>query len=279
MTWLREVFGKNKVVIGMVNCPPNPGTPRYDEEGGKGLRFIYERVEYDLLALQEGGIDAVLFHNENDRPFVTDIGPEIVATMTRAITEVLPKVKVPFGVDVLANTHCALAIALATGAAFVRDDHGNWIRNAGDLLRYRKQIGANHIKLFYSINTWAMEFRELAEVANMAASYYGANALSIAYLGTPAKPSEVPEAKEALPGGHTPHATTRPSDLALVKRATALPVFANVGVRSDTVVEQLSVADGVIVGTELKVDRITWNQVDPARVKAFMQIVNSVKGR
>ncbi len=131
VSWLKEVFGRNKVGIGMVNCPPMPGTPWYDEKGG--LPFITNRVEHDLLALQEGGIDGVLFHNENDRPFVTDIGPEIVATMTRAITQVLPQVRVPFGVDVLADTRAALAIALATGAKFVRDDMGTWINNAGEL--------------------------------------------------------------------------------------------------------------------------------------------------
>ncbi len=277
MTWLKEVFGRNKVVIGMVNCPPMPGTPHFDEK--RGLPFILERVERDLLALQEGGIDAVLFHNENDRPFVTDIGPEIVATMTRAISQVLPKVQVPFGVDVLANTPSALAIALATGAAFVREDSGSWVEDSGQLLRYRRKIGASHIKLVFSVNTHVLAHRELAEVAHTAASYYGADALSVAYVGTPDREATVPEAAEALPGGHTLHVAVRTADLALVKKVTPIPVWVNVGSRRDNVAEQLAIADGVIVGSDLKVNGVTWNEVDPERVEAYMKVVHTVPGR
>jgi membrane complex biogenesis BtpA family protein len=277
VSWLKEVFGRNKVVIGMVNCPPMPGTPWYDEKGG--LSFITKRVEHDLLALQEGGIDAVLFHNENDRPFVTGIGPEIVATMTRAITQVLPKVRVPFGVDVLADTSAALAIALATGAVFVRDDMGSWINNAGELLRYRRKIGANHIKLLFTINTDVVTGRELAIVAHTAPSYYGADAVSLAYLGTPNREAVVPETQQVMAGGHTPHAGVRLSDLALVKKVAAIPVFVNVGSRVENVAKELAIADGVIVGTDLKKDRITWNPVDPERVRAYMRVVNTVEDR
>lgn len=277
MSWLKEVFGRNKIVIGMVNCPPMPGTPWYDEKAG--LSFIAQRVQHDLLALQEGGIDAVLFHNENDRPFTTNIGPEIVATMTRAITQVLPQVKVPFGVDVLADTRAALAIALATGARFVRDDMGTWINNAGDLLRYRRQIGANHIKLVFTINSDVLTGRELAIVAHTAPSYYGADAVSLAYLGTPDREAVVPETEQAMAGGHTPHAVVRLSDLALVKKVAAIPVLVNVGSRVENVAQELAIADGVIVGTDLKVDRITWNPVDPERVRAYMRVVNTIEGR
>jgi membrane complex biogenesis BtpA family protein len=277
MSWLKDVFGRNKVVIGMVNCPPMPGTPWYDEKAG--LPFITKRVEHDLLALQEGGIDGVLFHNENDRPFVTEIGPEIVATMARAITEVLPRVTVPFGVDVLADTSAALAIALATGAAFVRDDMGSWINNAGELLRYRRKIGANHIKLLFTINADVLTGRELAIVAHTAPSYYGADAVSLAYLGTPDREPVVPETEKALSGGHTPHAEVRLSDLALTRKVAAIPVFVNVGSRVENVAKELAIADGVIVGTDLKVDRITWNPVDPERVRAYMRVVNMVEGR
>lgn len=277
MSWLKEVFGKNKVAIGMVNCPPMPGTPHYDERAG--LSHITERVEHDLLALQEGGIDGVLFHNENDRPFVTDIGPEIVATMTRAITQVLPKVRVPFGVDVLANTTAALAIALATGAQFVRDDMGSWIHNAGELLRYRRKIGANRIKLVFTLNTEVLIGRELAIVAHTAPAYYGADALSVAYLGTPDREPRVPETQHVMEGGHTPHAEVRLSDVALVKKVAAIPVFVNVGSRVENVANELAIADGVIVGTDLKVNRITWNPVDVDRVRAYMRVVNAVEGR
>jgi uncharacterized protein len=40
----------------------------------------------------------------------------------------------------------------------------------------------------------------------------------------------------------------------------------------------LSVADGAIVGTSLKVDGHTWNPVDPERVAEMMQRVRDVRG-
>lgn len=59
----------------------------------------------------------------------------------------------------------------------------------------------------------------------------------------------------------------------LVKVKEALPdvpVFANTGVRQENIAAVLKVADGVIVGTALKVDGITWNPVDGERVKRLV---------
>ena len=50
-----------------------------------------------------------------------------------------------------------------------------------------------------------------------------------------------------------------------------VPVIANTGVKSTTVASYLEVADGIIVGSDLKVDGYTWNAVDPARVRDFMK--------
>ena len=54
------------------------------------------------------------------------------------------------------------------------------------------------------------------------------------------------------------------SDLRAAKDAVPqTPVLANTGVTAERLAETLAVADGVIVGTSLKVDGITWNPVDP----------------
>jgi predicted TIM-barrel enzyme len=39
----------------------------------------------------------------------------------------------------------------------------------------------------------------------------------------------------------------------------------------------LSIADGAIVGTSLKVDGHTWNRVDPERVSDMMRRVRDVR--
>jgi predicted TIM-barrel enzyme len=68
------------------------------------------------------------------------------------------------------------------------------------------------------------------------------------------------------------------SDLAAVKEALPdTPVFANTGVRADTVGEILKVADGCVVGTALKVDGDTWKPVDRDRVATFMEAVERAR--
>ena len=57
-----------------------------------------------------------------------------------------------------------------------------------------------------------------------------------------------------------------------------VPLFANTGVKLETLESILNVADGCVVGTSLKHDGITWNQIDGERVKKFMDKVNEIRG-
>ncbi len=69
-------------------------------------------------------------------------------------------------------------------------------------------------------------------------------------------------------------------DLEQTKRAPpGTPVLANTGVRHATVREVLSVADGCIVGSALKIDGDTWKPVDPDRAQEFMRLARLAEGR
>jgi len=57
-----------------------------------------------------------------------------------------------------------------------------------------------------------------------------------------------------------------------------VPVLVNTGARIDNIRQFLAVADGAIVGSSLKVDGYTWNPVDPARVRAFMDAAREARG-
>jgi membrane complex biogenesis BtpA family protein len=221
-------------------------------------------------ALQAGGIDGIMFCNENDRPYVFKADPVVVATMAHAIGEIKPKIKIPFGVDVLWDPMAAIAIAKATGGQFVREiftgvydsDMGLWNTNCGETLRYRKSIDGSNIRLLYNI---CAEFatplagRDIADVAR-----------SVAF-------SSVPDA--ICVSGSMTGMEVGLSDLEAVKAAIPkVVVFANTGARVDNIAKQLAVADGAVVGTSLKVDGITWNPVDADRVKAFMAEVSRARG-
>src|SRR6478672_1328700 len=98
-SWLAELTGKPKSIIGMVHLPALPGMPLYDAAGG--MRAIREWVRRDLDALQNGGIHAVMFCNENDRPYRLDADPASVAAMGDVIGSLRDEVSVPFGVNIL----------------------------------------------------------------------------------------------------------------------------------------------------------------------------------
>jgi predicted TIM-barrel enzyme len=56
-----------------------------------------------------------------------------------------------------------------------------------------------------------------------------------------------------------------------------VPVFANTGVNVDNVREIMAPADGVVIGTHFQVDGQTWNPVDGARVKRFIDVVAKLR--
>jgi membrane complex biogenesis BtpA family protein len=260
MTWLDEVFRVGKPVIGMIHLPPLPGTALYDDAAG--VAGIIESAKRDAEALQQGGIDAVMFGNEGDRPYRTRVGPETIATVAAAVQAVTPGLSIPFGVDVLWDPMATLAVAKATGAQFAREvftgvfagDLGLWNTAAGEIFQYRRAIDAMDVRLLFTINA---EFaapvapREIAAVARSVAFSSLPDALCVSgpITGTPAPLADLRAAKDA---------------------AGDVPVFANTGVRQETIGDVLAIADGCVVGTALKVDGITWNAIDPARVRALM---------
>lgn len=267
MSKIKEWFGVSKAVIAMAHFPALPGTPRYDPK--MGVDGILERVRSDVKVLLENGVDAIMFCNEDDRPYTFHAGFESVAVMTRVITEVRPTDR-PFGVDFLWDPMAPLAIAKATGASFIREvvtgvyesDMGLWAPDAAALYRYRKQIDAEHVRIFANITP---EFasplgnRSVAQRARSAVVSSLVDAILIAGPMAGAEPelSYIQEAKEAV--------------------GEAVPVLLNTGAKYENIHQFLRIADGVIVGSSLKVGGYTWNPVDPERVKAFMSKVREIR--
>jgi membrane complex biogenesis BtpA family protein len=250
----------------MAHLPPLPGTPLYDEAGGPDA--IVEAVRRDVEILTASGFDAVLFCNEGDRPYQLSATYEGVAMMARVVAEVAPGDR-PFGVDYLWDAQAALSVAAATGASFIREvatgvyesDMGLWAPDAGALLRRRRELNAEHVAVFMNITP---EFASTLGTRDLATT---ARSVSVSSL-----------ADAILVSG--PMAGAEPS-LDAVRAAKSgcgdTPVFANTGVKSTNVNEFLSAADGVIVGSDLKVDGGTWNPVDPERAERFIAEVRQVR--
>ena len=256
---LRDLFGVSKPVIAMLHLPALPGRPRHDRRAG--MRPVIEAVARDLAVLQDAAVDGLLFCNEADLPYQIGVGPEVVSAMAAIIGAVRREISRPFGVNLVWDPVASLAVARATGASFVREvftgvyesDLGVMRPDFGSIGAYRSGIGAASVALFANITpefASSVGRRTIAERARSAV-YLGVDALLIsgAITGEPTDLTRLAEAKAAVPG---------------------TPVLANTGVTADSVADVLAVADGVIVGTGLKADGITWNPVHPVRAAEFM---------
>jgi uncharacterized protein len=76
-------FGNVKPVIAMVHLGALPGSPLYDEKAG--VPGLVEGARKDLAALQAAGFDAVMFGNENDRPYEFKVDTASTAAMAYVV--------------------------------------------------------------------------------------------------------------------------------------------------------------------------------------------------
>ena len=72
-------------------------------------------VGRDLDALQEAGVDGLLFCNEADLPYQLAVGPEIPAAMAAVIGELRPEVAGAVRRQHPGDARASLALARATG--------------------------------------------------------------------------------------------------------------------------------------------------------------------
>lgn len=265
MSWLEELFGVKKPIIAMCHLLALPGDPGYDEK--KGVGWIIDRARQDLHALQDGGVDAVMFSNEASLPYLTKVEPITYVTMARIIGELRKDINIPYGVNVLWDPKASIDLALATGALFVREiftgvyasDFGLWNTNVGEVIRHQYAIHAEHVKLLFNIVPESAAYlghRDICDIARSTVFNNHPDALCVSGL---------------IAGSEAPFETLR-----LVKESVSdTPVFANTGVSAENVRKQLKIADGAVTATTFKRDGYIWNEVDVNRVREFMNIVKA----
>lgn len=265
-TWLEEMFGVKKPIIAMCHLLPLPGDPYYENEN---FDEIIEWAKRDLLALQNGGVDGIMFSNEFSLPYLTKVPTVTVASMARIIGELRSYIQIPFGVDVLWDPMASLDLAAATGAQFIREvfsgvyasDFGLWNLDYGQIARHRRFLGLQNVKLLFNIVPEGASYlglRNPEEIAKSTVFNHRPDALCVSGLtaGVSVDTSILQKVKKAVPGSL---------------------VFANTGVNAENVEEILSIADGAVVGTAFKYDGKFENHVDEKRVRQFMQKVKNLR--
>src|SRR5262245_61093730 len=116
---LKNTFGAEKPIIGMIHLGALPGSPLHDPAGG--MAKVIDDAADDIEALQDGGVDAVMFGNENDRPYLLKASPASLAAFAFAVGQLKPMIRPPFGVDYLWDPVATVALAISSGAGFARE--------------------------------------------------------------------------------------------------------------------------------------------------------------
>jgi membrane complex biogenesis BtpA family protein len=254
-------------LIGMIHVQALPGTPR----GSLAMKEIRRRAVDEARQLARAGFDAVMIENMHDVPYLRrSVGPEIVAAMTVIARDVREAVECPLGIQILAGANQeALAAALASGAEFIRAegfvyahiaDEGIIEADAGELLRYRKSIGAESIEILADIRkkhashavTADVSLTEQAETA----AFFGADALVITGTAT-ARPVDPGDLKDA--------------------RAGRIPLFIGSGVTAENFRDLAPLADGFIVGSSLKRGGRWDAELEPERMNRLVEVARSFR--
>ncbi len=258
-----------KTVIGMIHAPALPGTPMNTHSVDEICDYCVNEAKIYL----ECGVDALMIENMHDVPYLNShVGPEIIATMTVLCREVKKMAgKKEVGIQILAAANKeALAVALASNLDFIRvegfvfghvADEGYIDGCAGELLRYRKHIGADHIKIFTDIKKKHSSHSITADVSIAETALAAAFFLSDGVIVTGSHTGAEPDVKEVMQ----------------VQNATKLPVIIGSGITHKNIATYFPIAEAFIVGSYFKKDGYWANPLDPERIKCLMESINQLK--
>ena len=273
MSWIESMFGVRKPIIAMLHLDALPGDPRFRR--GTSIQEIAAHAEADLEALQNGGVDGVLFSNEFSLPYQRTMDMVTPAAMAYVIGALRSELRVPFGVDAISDGGATLELAAAVGADFVRGtfsgvyvgDGGLYNNDFATLMRRKAALPLDSLKMLYFINPESdrnLDLRPLQEIAASTIFKVHPDGLCIS---ANAAGQDVDEELIA----------------AVKSRNPEVAVLCNTGCRPDTIIRKLRVADAAVVGTyfkqggKLENERLENVRVDAARVRRFMDVVREFR--
>lgn len=251
----------NKELIAMLHVQALPGTPKNHLTMNKIIDYTLREAELYL----KFGITTLIIENMHDIPYLNrDVGPEITASMTIIAYELKKRFPINLGIQILAGANeDALASAFCSGANFIRAegfvfshvaDEGMMDSCAGQLLRYRKALGAEQVKIITDIKKKHSAHALTADVdiveTAKAAEFFTADGLIIT--------------------GASTGMSANLDELKSVKENVNIPVLIGSGINEENLETYLQYADGLIVGSYLKESGYWANDLSVERVKRVM---------
>jgi len=257
-----SLFPQAKPLIGMIHVQALPGTPK----NHLSVKVIADQACNEARVLSESGIQAIMLENMHDIPYLNRVvGPEIIAALTRVASAVRAVTDLPLGVQILAGANqAALSVALASEFQFIRAegfvfghlaDEGFMQSDAGELLRFRKNIGAEHIQIFTDIKKKHSSHALTNDVSLVdtleAAEFFLSDGVIITgtHTGKPVNGQELSDV----------HASAK------------LPVLVGSGVTPEGLPHIWDHADAFIVGSYFKKDGIWQNEPEMGRLNSLLK--------
>jgi membrane complex biogenesis BtpA family protein len=265
-----ELFDNRKPLIGVIHVGALPGTPR----SRASIEELTETAVREAAVYRDGGVDALMVENMHDVPYLRGaVGPEIVAALAVVARAVKSESKLPVGVQILAGANTeAIAVAHAAGLDYVRveaytfahvADEGIIESSAAELLRFRRKIGAEGVRV------WADVKKKHASHAITADVSLGETAAAVEFMLGDA----------VIVSGNATGEPPRASDVREAKSRCRIPVLLGSGVTVENVSEFYDDADGFIVGSYFKEDGLWSNTVERVRVERLAEALRVLRER
>ena len=254
----------SKKIIGMIHVPALPGTPNY-----KGsVKKILETALKEASIYAECGVDSIMIENMHDVPYLKrNVGEEVSILMAIIAYEVKRVANLPVGIQILAGANkAALSAAHSAQIDYIRAegfvfghfaDEGLFDSDAGELLRYRKQIGAEQIKIFTDIKKKHSSHQITADISLAETAVAAEFFLSDAVIVT----------------GSSTGSEANIDEVIAVKNSVKIPVLVGSGITDKNAAKFYEAADGLIIGSYFKKGGNWKNGVDKRRVNKLLSLI------
>lgn len=250
----------------MIHLKALPGTPKNSLNSSQIIKAALN--EADMY--KKAGIDAIMIENMHDVPYLKgSVGHEISSLMTLIGYLIKQQTQLPVGIQILAGANKeALASAKAAGLDFIRAegfvfahvaDEGFIDAQAGELLRFRKNINAEEIAIFTDIKKKHSSHSITNDVPLLDTAKSAQFFLSDGIIIT---------------GSHT-GVSASVEELKSLKDLT-VPILIGSGITKDNVADYWPLCNGMIVGSYFKKEGYWENELEYNRVSEFMKLVKKL---
>jgi membrane complex biogenesis BtpA family protein len=267
MQKFKSIFKNEKPVIGVIHLKALPGTPKYKSD----TSYIIDEALKEARIYKKAGIDSIIIENMHDVPYLKgSVGHEVSTLMSLIAYLVKQETNLPIGIQILAGANKeALAAAKTASIDYIRAegfvfahvaDEGIIDAQAGGLLRYRKQIDAEHVAIFTDIKKKHSSHAITQDVSLLDTAKTAQFFLSDGIVVT---------------GKHTGESASI-EELNELRNDLDFPVFIGSGLTLDNVQDYYPICDAMIIGSHFKENGFWKNALSYERVSNFMERVKTL---